>query len=233
MAGVGQRFIDSGFRVPKPLIDVAGEPMITKAIKSLDIDGQFLFVIGSGECTEQIKQTILAIKPGSKFIEISYITDGPAASALLFKEQINDDEELIVTNCDQVMEWSGNKFLLNARLYDGAIVTYHTDTPKNSYARLDKKGFVREVREKEVLSNVSLNGIHYWKRGRDFVSSAEAMITANERSKNGEFYIGPTFNYMIQRDLKVGIHHIPNQQHFAVGTPEDLERYVKHANGST
>jgi hypothetical protein len=79
-----------------------------------------------------------------------------------------------------------------------------------------------------VISNISLNGIHYWKRGNDFVKSAEAMIAADERAPNGEFYIAPTYNYMIQEGLEVGIYHIPNEQHHAVGVPVDLERFLKH-----
>jgi hypothetical protein len=126
------------------------------------------------------------------------------------------------------MEWSPYVFLHNVRLYEGAVVTYHSDTDKNSYARLGKDGYVTEIREKEVISNVSLNGIHYWKQGKHFVESAEAMIAADDRAPNGEFYIAPTYNYMIKAGRTVGIHHIPNEQHHAVGVPLDLERFIKH-----
>ena len=47
-----------------------------------------------------------------------------------------------------------------------------------------------EVREKEVISNVSLNGIHYWKKGSYFVESAERMIEMEDRAPNGEFLLG-------------------------------------------
>jgi hypothetical protein len=126
------------------------------------------------------------------------------------------------------MEWNSDTFFLNVRQYDGAIVTYHSDTDKNSYARINKQGLVTEVREKEVISNISLNGIHYWKQGRSFVDSAENMIANNDRAPNGEFYVGPTYNYMIKRKQRVGIYHIPNQQHHAVGVPIDLENYLKY-----
>jgi hypothetical protein len=32
---------------------------------------------------------------------------------------------------------------------------------------------------------------------------------------------------MIERGLKVGIHHIPNWQHNPVGVPEDLDSFMK------
>lgn len=233
MAGLGSRFPSHLYPMPKPLISVNGEPMISKAIKSLDFEGQHLFVIAKNTFTNMVKETILSIKADSKFIEIDYVTEGPAVSSLLFEEIINNDEELIIANCDQIMEWDSKTFLLNARLYDGAIVTYHTDTEKNSYALIDSQGLVREVREKEVISNVSLNGIHYWKKGKYFVSSAKEMIEAQDRAPNGEFYIGPTYNYMVSNKQRVGIYHIPNQMHHPVGVPDDLNRYLDYEKNKT
>jgi NDP-sugar pyrophosphorylase family protein len=227
MAGEGSRFPKDQY-LPKPLIDVNGKPMIVRAIESLGIEGQYYFIVRKNEYTQIVKDIISKVVKNPKFVEITKTTEGPACSALLFKKEINNDDELIIANCDQIMEWDSNLFFHNVRLYDGAVVTYYSDTDKNSYARLDKKGHVVEIREKEVISNISLNGIHYWKQGKHFVDSAEAMIAADDRAPNGEFYIAPTYNYMIGGGLKVGIHHIPNEQHHAVGVPVDLERFLKH-----
>ena len=176
MAGLGSRFPSHTYPMPKPLIEVNGKPMIAKAIQSLNLEGNYFFVLAKNQFTELVKETIQSLKPGSKFFEIDYVTEGPANSALLFRNEIDNDQELVIANCDQILEWNSTNFLHNVRLYDGAVVTYHTDTDKNSYARLDKNGMVVEIREKEVISNVSLNGIHYWKKGSTFVSSADKMI---------------------------------------------------------
>jgi dTDP-glucose pyrophosphorylase len=227
MAGEGSRFPKDQY-LPKPLIDVNGKPMIVRAIESLGVDGRYFFIIRQNEYTHIVKDIIGKVVKNPKFIEITQTTEGPACSALLFKEDINNDDELIIANCDQIMEWDSTLFFHNVRLYDGAVVTYYSDTDKNSYVRLDKKGHVVEIREKEVISNVSLNGIHYWKNGSDFVSSAETMIMEDDRAPNGEFYIAPTYNYLIKSGKTVGIHHIPNEQHHAVGVPVDLERFLKY-----
>jgi len=229
MAGLGKRFQMKGFSLPKPLIDINGIPMIVKVLDSLELSqAQFLFVIAKNEYSEHIKSLISSSVKKSKFIEIDYVTEGPACSCLLFREEIDNDEELVIANCDQIMEWDSENFLMNVRRFDGAVVTYYNDTDKNSYARIDKRGQVLEIREKEVISNVSLNGVHYWKKGKYFVASTEDMITADDRAPNGEFYVGPTYNYMINKGLTVGIYHIPNQQHHAVGVPVDLENYLKY-----
>ena len=233
MAGLGSRFLVKGFDLPKPLIDVNGTPMIVKAIKSLGIDdARYHFVVTKNQYAEMIKTQIASVVD-CDFIEIDYLTEGPACSALLFEDKINNDSELIIANCDQIMEWNPAQFLMNVRLYDGAVVTYHEDTPKNSYAKLDRNGYVTAIKEKQVISNLSLNGIHYWKKGMYFVASARMMIGADDRAPNGEFYVGPTYNYMINQGLKVGIYHIPNEQHHPVGVPEDLERYIAYEKETT
>ena len=56
------------------------------------------------------------IKPNCQFLEIDYVTEGPAKSVLLFRENINNDEELIIANCDQIMEWNSKAFVHNVRL---------------------------------------------------------------------------------------------------------------------
>jgi NDP-sugar pyrophosphorylase family protein len=226
MAGLGSRF-PRALYPPKPLIKINGSTMIEQCIDSLGLDGNYIFVLRLDENSEQIKSYISSKLKNATIVEIMYLTDGPACTALLCKEMIDNDEELVIANCDQIMEWDPKLFLHNARLYDGCVVTYHTDTIKNSYAKINKQGLVTEVKEKVVISNLGLNGIHYWKKGSYFVNSAEAMIDANERAGNNEFYVAPTYNYMIKQGLSVGFHHIPNQQHHAVGTPEDLEIYLK------
>jgi NDP-sugar pyrophosphorylase family protein len=227
MAGLGSRFPRDQY-LPKPLIDVNGRPMIIRVIESLGVDGRYHFIIRKDEYATILRDLLSRYLDGPRFIEISQVTDGPASSALLFKAQINNGNELVVANCDQIMAWNSELFFHNVRLYDGAVVTYHSDTEKNSYAKLDKRGLVLEIREKEVVSNVSLNGIHYWKRGADFVKSAEKMIAADDRASNGEFYVGPSYNYLISEGYAIGIYHIPNEQHHAVGVPFDLAKFLKY-----
>jgi NDP-sugar pyrophosphorylase family protein len=233
MAGRGSRFTEKRILIPKPLLDVNGSTMIERAIESLDLSGTWHFIIRDDEHKERVQAMIESIKPGSKFIAIDYVTEGPASSALLFKDQINNSDELVVANCDQIMEWTSSRFLDYVRHYDGAVVTYHADTDKNSYARVNKSGLVQEIREKQVISNISLNGIHYWQQGRYFVNSAEAMIQVNDRAPNGEFYIGPSYNYMVKSGQTVGIYHIPNQFHHPVGVPDDLDKFIRYENSKT
>lgn len=230
MAGRGERFTNSGFEIPKPLIEINGKCMIECAIDSLNIiDGNLIFITYK-YADENFNQKLKSIleRYSNNIIQIDYITEGPASSALLAKEFINNEEQLIITNCDQIMNWNSKDFIKYCEISDkdGIVVTYDSDTEKNSYIKLDEFGNGVELAEKKVISNLSLNGIHYWKRGKYFVESAEKMISKEIRA-NGEFYISTSYNEMIETGLKVGNYHINESNHFAVGTPNDLQKYLE------
>jgi dTDP-glucose pyrophosphorylase len=230
MAGLGSRFPNHS--KPKPLIDVFGKPMIQAAIDSLAVQGNLIFIVRSQHIEQYEIDKKLKDIYDCQILCVDHLTEGPACTALLAEDIINNDQSLIIANCDQIMHWDSETFKSYCENYphDGFIVTYFANTNKNSYAKLDKNGFVTNIKEKEIISNVSLNGIHFWKHGSDFVSSAKEMISMDDRAPNNEFYIGPSFNYMISKNLKVGIFHIPNEQHWAVGTEEDLDIYMRSNN---
>ena len=234
MAGRGERFLKEGFVVPKPLIEINNKTMIEYAVESLDLDGKFIFIVyryTDENLNKKLFEVLNRISPNCEIIQIDYITEGPAASSLLAKKFIDNEESLVITNCDQIMKWSSEEFInyVESSELDGIVVTYTSSTEKNSYIQVDDKGLGVKLAENEVISNLSLNGIHYWKTGKSFVESAEEMIKKNIRTNN-EFYISLTYNEMINSNLKVGNFHINNNQHYAVGTPEDLKIYLDNEN---
>lgn len=232
MAGLGKRFSDEGFKEPKPLIKINNVPMIQKAIESLGIDGRYIFITRKTEYSDEINDILKRIRPDCIIKEIDYVTDGPASTVNLVREEINNEDQLVVANCDQIMWWDGAGFIHYCQHwgFDGVVVTYFSDSTKNSYARIDMSGFVREIQEKKVISDISLNGIHYWRKGLDFINSYDRMVELNDRAENGEFYVGPSYNQMINEGKRIAIYHLPNIQHHAVGTPDDLREYIRNEN---
>ena len=110
--------------------------------------------------------------------------------------------------------------------FDGMVCVFESESPAHSYVRLmygmegDTEEYVCDVAEKEVISNLAIGGLYYWKKGSNFVKYGSEMIERNERV-NGEFYIAPVFNRFIENGRHVGIDR--NTRHDILGTPEDLE----------
>lgn len=229
MAGNGVRFQREGYTQPKPLIDVFGLPLIHYVLQSLDLQGEYVFIVRPlpKDQKEKLHNILNSFAKKVHIIELDHETRGPADTCLYAKDLLIG-KPVISVNCDQIMNWDGKKFqehCLKSKL-DGVVVTYPENTPKNSYVRLDSNGMAVELREKSVISPHSLNGIHYWRDGKLMVDSMQAMISANDRTNN-EFYIAPSYNYLIQQKAKIGIYEISKQNHFAVGTPTDLNVYME------
>lgn len=226
MAGAGSRFQQAGFKLPKPLIDVLGEPMIKRVIDSLNIQGNYIFIVQK-EHREKYNLDIMLnlIVPNCKIIEVDGLTEGAACTTLLAKELINNDNPLIIANSDQYIEWDSVNFmyLMNEQELDGGILTFTADNPKWSFVRTNNLGYVTEVAEKKPISNHATVGIYYWGKGSNYVDCAERMISKNIRVNN-EFYVCPVYNESILNGDKIKTYDIENM--YGLGTPEDLENFI-------
>lgn len=236
MAGLGKRFSDCGYKLPKPFLPLGNKTMIECVIDNLNQSGHhyfyFTFVINMnqidvGEFEDKLKKI-----PNLNYqiVFIDFLPQGPAESALLGVEKTDISLPLIITNCDQIIEDYNfelfSKFC-KVNAVDGVLGTFHSSSPKNSYVKLSDTNEVIDVKEKEVISNVATNGFHWWKRGLYFIESVNQM-RRNEDTVNGELFVAPSFNYMIKSGMKVMPFHF--NLHYPIGTPTDYESYKKLKN---
>jgi len=231
MAGAGSRFQAAGYTFPKPLIEVKGKPMIQVVVENLNIDANFIYVVQKEHREKYNLDTLLnLITPGCKIVETDGMTEGAACTALLAKEHIDVEAPLFFANSDQFVEWDSNEFLykMNETGADGGIVSFKATHPKWSFAKVDENGLVTEVAEKNPISDIATVGYYYWKHGSDFVKYAEQMINKNIRVNN-EFYVCPVFNEAISDCKKIKTFDIPKM--WGIGTPEDLDNFLKNYNG--
>lgn len=227
MAGHGSRFQNAGYKLPKPLIDVTGLPMIERVVKNLSIDANFIFIVQREHEKFNVSETLKRIAPNSRIVYVDSVTEGAACTTLLAKEYINNDMHLLIANSDQFVEWDSTRFYyqLTDQNVDAGIATFKATHPKWSYAKLNDNGFVSEVAEKNPISDNATAGIYYWNKGSDYVRYAEQMISKNIRTAN-EFYVCPVFNEAILDNKQVAIW--PIDKMWGLGTPEDLKYYLEN-----
>lgn len=225
LAGKGQRFKDVGYDLPKPLIEVNGKTMIENVLDNLALPGNYHFIILKEHDEKYgLKNVLKSMKQGCEVIEIEEVTCGQACSCLLAKEFINNETPLLIANSDQIMDWEPADFILSINpYYDGIIFTFTDDGKNNSYVKLDNNGYVTEVAEKRVISNIATCGVYYFRKGADFVYAAEKMIQDGEKVNN-EYYVCPTYAELIKEDKKIVTYHVDG--HYPIGTPEDLTKYL-------
>jgi UDP-N-acetylglucosamine diphosphorylase / glucose-1-phosphate thymidylyltransferase / UDP-N-acetylgalactosamine diphosphorylase / glucosamine-1-phosphate N-acetyltransferase / galactosamine-1-phosphate N-acetyltransferase len=231
MAGAGSRFVDAGFTVPKPFIDVSGVVMIERVLENLKMKDARFILIGRDEhlVSEEASFERLREKNNCEILTVDKLTEGAACTILLSSWLINSNEPLLLANSDQIVEMDIEAFIKDSieRKLDGSILTFPANHPKWSYAKIDSNGHLMELREKKVISEYATVGLYYYQRGRDFVNSAIQMIANNDRANN-EFYTAPAYNYSVKNGLKIGVYNIEETQMHGLGTPEDLDAYIKH-----
>ena len=230
MAGEGSRFAKEGYTFPKPLIDVQGKPMIQKVVENLDFDCEYVFLVRKKHVEQYsgLIDTLDRITNGKfQYVEVDGLTEGAACTALLAEEYINNDEDLLIANSDQYIEYEPENFhmLKNLTNVDSAVFTFNAVHPKWSFVKTNSRGFVTEVAEKKPISNIATCGIYWYRKGSDFVKYAKEMIEKDIRVNN-EFYIAPVYNELIN-DGKTLIPFYVHQM-WGIGTPEDLKYFLEN-----
>ena len=230
MAGLGSRFSKNGIKTPKPLIKVNGKTLIEHSVESLGIDGRYIFITRTFDdpvYNDQLSEILKKLDPNCEEIRIDNVISGCSETCLYAKHLIDNDEELIITNCDQLMDWDSHSLVEMIRPDDvsGAVVLFKSKDPKNSFAEI-KEEKITKIVEKKPISKNALVGIHYWKHGKDFVKSSENLLKHFRISGLPECYISETYNYLIESGKKILPFFIPKNSYIPLGTPEDVSIYL-------
>jgi dTDP-glucose pyrophosphorylase len=235
-AGLGSRFASVGISTPKPLIDVFDLPMIAWVIGNFsltDLDKIIIITRPELELKENLYPFLTKLRCEVEFIYVSHVTQGPAISVALAEQSLDMNQALIVANSDQYVSANLTHFVDEVRSATsaGQILTMSATGSKWSYIRRSQTGHVSEVKEKVEISDEATVGIYGWSEASNYFKSLDLMISLDDRT-NGEFYVAPSYNYLISKGLKISAHHIgdvENQVH-GFGTPEDLDIFNNQAN---
>jgi dTDP-glucose pyrophosphorylase len=226
MAGLGSRF-EKLYSYPKPLIDIYGKTMIQVVVDDLGIDANYIYVVRKEHCEKYNLKTLLnVITPNCKIVQVDKVTEGAACTTLLSEEYINNDDMLMIANSDQFIHWNPMNFyykMIETKA-DGGILTFESNHPKWSYVKLNDKGVVELVAEKNPISNRATVGIYWYKKGSDYVKYAKQMINKNIRVNN-EFYVAPIYNEFISDNKKIVTYDVDKMM--GLGDPESLESFLR------
>lgn len=230
MAGIGSRFYNAGYKLPKPFIDVKDKMMIEKVLDNLQYDNASYVLIAQKEHLEFYPEKIKKLQENYsvKIIGIEHITEGAACTVLAAREFINNDVPVLIANSDQIVDINISDFISHCfeNHLDGSIMTFKNDDPKWSFVKINEDNLVVEAREKIPISNNATVGIYFFSRGSDFIDGTIDLIANNDKTNN-EYYVCPVYNYLIKKGKRIGIYEIASNKMHGTGTPEDLRAYLK------
>ncbi len=231
MAGLGSRFAGAS-ELPKPLIPVAGKPMIAWALNSVRHipHTQIIFIVlAEHEERYRIKQMlerILGFSP--KIVLIDQVTDGQLCTVLAANDLLDSDEDVLIGSSDTYIVSDLRKDIAQCSSECCGIISV-ADLPGDrwSFARTDESGRVIEVAEKIRISNHASTGLYYFSNGRQLVEVAEEIIRNREKTR-GEYYVIPVYQKFVEHGWQVNVSLA--QEMWDMGTPEALVKFVKHIN---
>lgn len=235
MAGLGQRFRNAGYKVPKYMIEAKGRTLFEWSMESLrgygDDNTYYFIVRAEDKAGDFIRNACGRIGIKSfKLIELDHETDGQATTALLARDFWNTEKELLIYNIDTYVEaYHMNREELCG---DGFIPCFKADGSHWSFVKLDENGNATEVREKERISDHCTLGAYYFKSCglyeslyREYYEEEKGDVD-REAAARSERYVAPLYNYMISKGQTVRISDVDAEYVHVLGTPEELQVFL-------
>lgn len=218
---------------PKYLLEMGEKTLIQHVLESLSsLNGDITFIVRK-EDNEKffLGNTLRILSPESNVISVSGETRGAVCTALFAIDDINNENELLVLNGNQLINYDMHEIIQNFRnrKLDGGILTFNSVHPKWSYVRLNEEQFVVQTSEKRPISNMATAGCYYYKSGAEFVDACFSVIR-KDTNHNGSYYISSTYNEMILKQKKIGVFQIPRKKYLSFADVRVNEININHKN---
>jgi len=237
-SGHSRRFKESGFKEPKFLIKIANKPIINHVIEMFNSNDFYDLIFNKNQISQfpQIKKIIQKILPKKNYriIEIDAHEMGPAFSINQLSD-ISEDEKILISYCDFLLDWDYKKFIYSLEECDGAIAAFTGFHPASfgntfyAYMQVNSKNELVNLREKKSFTNNRSNelasaGIYYFKKWSDFKYFYKKCLNDGVFVKNKEHYVSLIYNKLVENQLRVKVPVV--KKFICLGTPEDLEQYL-------
>lgn len=232
MAGKGSRFAESGYLEPKPMLPIGDYPMYLTVLANVyDIRISSITIVKqeSLELNQDLERLFTPLGIKVELINLVTFTDGAATTVESALTNLDPDLPVVIVNSDQYVVGNLVSFYdaLVSGAFSGVILGMNDTDPKWSYIRLNDEGFVSEVVEKVVISNLATVGIYGFASAR-LCKNAISKMKELEFRVNGEFYMAPAYNFL-PAEAKP-IHHINlgwvGDVMFGLGIPVDYESFL-------
>jgi NDP-sugar pyrophosphorylase family protein len=239
MAGAGSRFAEAGYKIPKPLLTILGEPMVVKAAQALPLSEQYTFIVRDFQIREyQIDKHLGNYFPGCDVVVLDHLTEGQAVTCLKARHLFQPDEELVIGASDNGMIYDLRSFNTLKQTCDAIVFTFRNNPAVDArpqaygWVKINESNEVERMSVKVPISEHPQNdhavvGAFWFKRASMFVEAAERMIQNNTRINN-EFYVDECINDLLDLGYNVKVFEIDH--YVCWGTPTDYETFNYWSN---
>ncbi len=207
MAGKGTRLLPLTKRVPKPLVNVAGRPVMDYVMDALKRAGTLdELIIITGHLKEKVEQYVRShYDIPARFVE-QKVLDGTAGAVNLARPYV--DGPVIVIFVDTLFD--ADLSIVKKDDADGIIWTKEVeDYQRFGVIVTDKQGYMTKIVEKPStpISRRANIGLQYVKDWRTLFDGIDHVMKSPP-GKGGEFYLTDAFQYMVDKGKKLYVSEV-------------------------
>lgn len=204
LAGFGTRLRPHTFTKPKPLINVAGKPVLGHVLdmfKNIDVE-EFIFI--TGYLGDQIEHYVTKCYPNLKatYFEQKEM-NGQSTAVHLAKEHL--DGPMLIVFVDTIVE--ADLSALKNETADAVAWVKQVDDPRRfGVALVGDDGYVTKLIEKpsDMNNNLVVVGFYYLKDSKAFIAAVEEQIARDLKTKN-EYFLADALQILLDKGMKMRV----------------------------
>jgi glucose-1-phosphate thymidylyltransferase len=205
MAGMGKRMRPHTLTTPKPLVPIAGKPMVHRIVEDIvkttdQKIGEIAFII-SRAFGEEAERNLVAVAEKFGAVGKIFYQDTPLGTAhaiLCAAESLKGN--VFIAFADTLFKAS---FSIDTSK-DAIIWTQKVDDPSAfGVVKMNDEGVITEFVEKptEFVSDLAIIGVYYFKDGENLKNELQYLLD-NDIKMKGEYQITDAMERMKQKGLK-------------------------------
>lgn len=234
--GAGSRFADRGYRLPKPLLDVAGATLLQHSLSA--VPGDESVVVTRADLGDDGAVAAFAASVGAGVVELSGLSRGQADSALQGLQGLpagSAGRPVTVTSCDAVPRAAAGAFEAALRTAgdDGLVVWVapgyrlaRRRPQQYGWVTWDDEGLVDRTWLKQAPDDPAAAGVIIGTFTFPSVTGAVSDVTelmGSDETVNGEYYL----DSLVRRFVAAGrpVVALLLDSFVSLGTPDEYETF--------
>ena len=242
LGGIGKRFADEGYVVPKPLIKVHDKAIIIHLVEYLAMHvsrDDHIYIIYNSKLAahgleDAIKSAINTAIINIKFVQLTTMTLGAADTVHmgLNQMQILEDRPCLLLDGDTF--YKGPCVIEQVRCLDVNAVFYFKDASDvngllYSYIEMDSECRISSIAEKQRISENANTGAYYFRSSIELqrYTSIENFDKFKEfKESTKEYYTSCVIRVMLDAGLEFRAIEVRPSSVFFLGTPNLVKEYL-------